>query len=326
MVGDLQRGAVTLRLPLEGGGWSATDLARPAPRSHQTPTGELSAMALLVGVTGPQSSPDRVRHTSRVCEHIGRRDTQDTVGFACKPAIPERIPSDLIVLRMLAAIDLDHQTALETDEIHNVSANRLLPSKARAVDPAAAEHPPQPTFGIAHVVAQLPCARIGHERGYLTSARQVTPTRHVQRLSSAVAYGDGLVVAELSRGRVALPTQGGGKTRGAGWYHRSWLGRRAQVSGAGSLRLPLEGGGWSATGLARPTLRSRQTATGELSAMALLVGVTGPHIPHVTPTRCVQRLRLALACGSRLVMASLNRGRTALPPPGGGKRAALDNG
>ena len=139
MVGDLQRGAVTLRLPLEGGGWSATDLARPAPRSHQTPTGELSAMALLVGVTGPQSSPDRVRHTSKVCEHIGRRDTQDTVAFACKPAIPERIPSDLIVLRMLAAIDLDHQTALETDEIHNVSANRMLPTKARAVDPAAAE-------------------------------------------------------------------------------------------------------------------------------------------------------------------------------------------
>jgi hypothetical protein len=52
-----------------------------------------------------------------------------------------------------------------------------------------------------------------------------------------------LPVAELSRGLVALPPQGGGRARGAGWYHRSWLGRRAQVSGAGSLRLPLEGGG-----------------------------------------------------------------------------------
>jgi hypothetical protein len=168
-------------------------------------------MALLVGVIQTQSSPDRVGHTSKVCEHIGRRDAQHAVAFACKPAIPERIPSDLIVLRVPTAIDLDHQTTLEADEIDNMSANRMLPTKARAVDPAPAEHPPQPTFGIACIVAQFSRALIGHERGYLMSARSVTPTRRVQRLSSAVACADGLAMAELSRGRVALPPQGGGK-------------------------------------------------------------------------------------------------------------------
>jgi len=39
--------------------------------------------------------------------------------------------------------------------------------------------------------------------------------------------------------------------------------------------------------------------------MAFLVGVSLSHISHVTPTRRVQRLKLAVACGSRLVMASL---------------------
>jgi hypothetical protein len=168
-------------------------------------------MAFLVGVIRPQGSPDGVGHTSKVCEHIGRRNAQDAVTFACKPAIPESVPSDLIVVRVLTTIDFDHQATLETDEIDNVSTNRMLPPKARAVDAAATQCSPQPTFRIAHIVAQVPRALVDHKRGYLTSARPVTPIRRVQRLSSAVARADGLVGAELSRGRVALPPQGGGK-------------------------------------------------------------------------------------------------------------------
>src|SRR5262245_58002590 len=42
-----------------------------------------------------------------------------------------------------------------------------------------------------------------------------------------------------------------------------------------------------------------------------------------TPTRCVQRLRSAVAFVARWVMADLSRGRIALPPPGGGVLAML---
>jgi len=46
--------------------------------------------------------------------------------------------------------------------------------------------------------------------------------------------------------------------------------------------------------------------------MVFLVGVV--LLRSVTPTRCVQRLRSAVACAARSAMADLNRGRMALPP------------
>jgi hypothetical protein len=49
--------------------------------------------------------------------------------------------------------------------------------------------------------------------------------------------------------------------------------------------------------------------------MALLVGVSLPSGPPVTPTQFVQRLRLAVEFAASSAMASLNRGRIALPHP-----------
>ncbi len=53
--------------------------------------------------------------------------------------------------------------------------------------------------------------------------------------------------------------------------------------------------------------------------MAFLVGVALPSTRPVTPTRCVQRLRSAVACAGRSALADLSRGRIALPPQGGGR-------
>jgi hypothetical protein len=52
------------RLPLEGGGWNATGLARPTQQRVESSSGELSPMAFLVGVTGPQTNgrPHPARH------------------------------------------------------------------------------------------------------------------------------------------------------------------------------------------------------------------------------------------------------------------------
>jgi hypothetical protein len=72
-------------------------------------------------------------------------------------------------------------------------------------------------------------------------------------------------------------------------------------------------------GLSSPTATVDRTPTGELSSMAFLVGVNLRRTRPDTPTRCVQRLRSAVACASRSAMADLNRGRISLPPPGGGE-------
>ena len=82
--------------------------------------------------------------------------------------ISERIARDLIILCVLAAIDFDPQAALETDEIDYVSADRMLPPKARIVDPTPAERTPQPTFEhhsrccAVLALVRWPSARLSH--------------------------------------------------------------------------------------------------------------------------------------------------------------------
>src|SRR5438128_5581863 len=56
-----------------------------------------------------------------------------------------------------------------------------------------------------------------------------------------------------------------------------------------------EGGGRNATGLARQSRRSIEPPTGELSPMAFLGGGVSSRARPFTPTRCVRRLRSAVA-------------------------------
>jgi len=78
--------------------------------------------------------------------------------------------------------------------------------------------------------------------------------------------------------------------------------------------LPLEGGGWNATDLARQSHGLPKLPTGELSPMAFLVGVMGAPCRNGTPTRCVQRLSVAVVPGAKSAKTALSRGRIALPP------------
>ena len=52
------------RLPLEGGGRNATGLARQRNAQFESPTGELSPMAFLVGVTGPRADGTPTRRAT----------------------------------------------------------------------------------------------------------------------------------------------------------------------------------------------------------------------------------------------------------------------
>src|SRR5436853_4216501 len=60
-----------------------------------------------------------------------------------------------------------------------------------------------------------------------------------------------------------------------------------------------EGGGRNATGLARQSQSLMQSPTGELSPMAFPGGGCLSRARAITPTRCVQRLGLAVACAER---------------------------
>jgi hypothetical protein len=59
---------------------------------------------------------------------------------------------------VLAAIDLDNQSLLLTDEIDDERTDRHLPSKAQTDETMSTKHEPQETFGIRHVSAQSLCA------------------------------------------------------------------------------------------------------------------------------------------------------------------------
>jgi hypothetical protein len=79
--------------------------------------------------------------------------------------------------------------------------------------------------------------------------------------------------------------------------------------------------------LSSPISNLSANATSELSSMAVLVGVSLPHLLlRFTPTRCVQRLRLAVELAAMLAMASLSRGCTALPPLRIERLSAFDAG
>jgi hypothetical protein len=88
------------------------------------------------------------------------------------------------------------------------------------------------------------------------------------------------------------------------------------------LRLPLEGGGRNATGLARLTQRTTEAPTGELSPMAFLVGVGVQRARQTPPPDAPNELAPQGACAERLAqVGGANSWRVFLPPRGGGVRA-----
>jgi hypothetical protein len=68
-----------------------------------------------------------------------------------QPSAPLSIVFNLIT--MLSAVDLDDQVALETHEINNVWADRLLASELEAVQPAVTQSLPQSLLGIGYGIS-----------------------------------------------------------------------------------------------------------------------------------------------------------------------------
>src|SRR5256885_83157 len=86
-----------------------------------------------------------------------------------------------------------------------------------------------------------------------------------------------------------------------------------------ALRLPLEGGGWNATGLARRTPHENANSTGALSPMAFLVGVfdgcTRQTPPPDAPNELAPRGSYVEPSAQE---SGANSWRVFLPPRGGG--------
>ena len=99
--------------------------------------------------------------------------------------------------------------------------------------------------------------------------------------------------------------------------------RKADTPASGGSPPP-RGGRTERHGLSSPIATVRQTPTGELSPMAFLVGVVSSRAQPVTPTRCVQRLRSAVALRGN-VGDGRSKSRTHRPPPsrGGGTRRLM---
>jgi hypothetical protein len=101
------------------------------------------------------------------------------------------------------------------------------------------------------------------------------------------------------------------------------LNRVPALSASSRLRLPLEGGGWNATGLVRQSLSEITNATGALSPMAFLVGVYATRAQQTPPPDAPNELAPR---GSYPESAEQVRGanswRVFLPPQGGGIPAA----
>src|SRR4249920_193469 len=77
--------------------------------------------------------------------------------------------------------------------------------------------------------------------------------------------------------------------------------------------LPLGGGGWNATGLARQSRASFRSPTGELSPMAFLVGVASPRAKRTPPPGAPRSLSPVAGVRAPRVHAGLSDG--ALPSP-----------
>jgi len=72
----------------------------------------------------------------------------------------------VLLLRMLAAIDLDHELRTQTREVHDVRADGLLPPELPTLDLASAQLLPQPLLGVSHVPPELAPGRVLEGPGF----------------------------------------------------------------------------------------------------------------------------------------------------------------
>jgi hypothetical protein len=104
-----------------------------------------------------QRSFDRDPDTLRTFEHFDCPESQDT------PALEFHERSATCVTFLLKcvmfAVDLDDQLCREAGEVREVGADRMLPPKLDAGQPAIAKQFPANLFGLGAVPSELACGR-----------------------------------------------------------------------------------------------------------------------------------------------------------------------
>src|SRR6478735_8407154 len=65
---------------------------------------------------------------------------------------------------MLASVNLDHESFLETDKVENVVLERLLSAKLGCGEPTIPQQAPHCPFGVSRLVPHLPC-KLAERRG-----------------------------------------------------------------------------------------------------------------------------------------------------------------
>jgi hypothetical protein len=68
----------------------------------------------------------------------------------------------LRLLGVMPAVDLDNQSLFETDEIHDVGPNRMLPAETQAVDLLGTYGVPKLSFTVTHPLSQVAGALVSH--------------------------------------------------------------------------------------------------------------------------------------------------------------------
>ncbi|HET9660128.1 MAG TPA: hypothetical protein VFP05_07340 [Thermomicrobiales bacterium] len=65
----------------------------------------------------------------------------------------------LIFLRMVRAVQLDHEPAIDADKVEDMASQRILPAKLEAVQLSPAKCLPEDAFGRRLPDAELACGR-----------------------------------------------------------------------------------------------------------------------------------------------------------------------
>ena len=106
---------------------------------------------------------DERQHTFQIAIDLIVPETQYAEAFIGQTCIPLRIAPGVDVEIMLAPIDLDDQSVLETDEIHDVSFSWSLPTKVESLFFPGAQMNPQFDLLRGHSLAQAARDLVGHD-------------------------------------------------------------------------------------------------------------------------------------------------------------------
>ena len=90
-----------------------------------------------------QLRPDRVDNAAQVAKHFRTGNTQHAIALGIEPAIALGIVRHLRILRVMSTVDLDDQSLLQTHEIRDIPAYRMLATEAQTIHLPGAQSAPQ---------------------------------------------------------------------------------------------------------------------------------------------------------------------------------------